>query len=89
MFFHPLCQLSNLESFQDQPWSSQDVHQMRGRVHRQPQKHKVTCIHLLANDTSDIIVDGMARGKRDMMDVFLSKDAGKGMVFIYRLGIPS
>jgi hypothetical protein len=62
---------------------------MRGRVHRQPQKHKVVCIHLLAIDTSDIIVDGMAQGKRDMMDAFLSKDAGKGMNFESLSGIPS
>lgn len=51
---------------------------MWGRVYRQPQKHKVLCIHLLANDTADIIVSGMARGKRDMMEAFLSKKAGEG-----------
>ncbi|KAF9470773.1 hypothetical protein BDN70DRAFT_939435 [Pholiota conissans] len=66
--------------FLDQPWSAQDIRQMRGRVHRQPQKNKVICIHLLANETSDIIVDGMARGKRDMMEAFVSKKAGKDML---------
>lgn len=51
---------------------------MRGRVHRQPQIHEVLCIHLLANETADVIVSGMAQGKRDMMEAFLSKKTGEG-----------
>lgn len=73
LFFHPLIQLR-----QDQPWSAQDVRQMRGRVHRQPQKHKVHCYHLLANETADILVSDMAQGKQGMMDAYLDKPAGKG-----------
>lgn len=55
---------------------------MRGRVHRQPQRHEVLCIHLLAKDTADVIVSGMARGKRDMMEAYLSKPAGQGSFII-------
>ena len=52
---------------------------MRGRVHRQPQQDEVLSIHLLAKDTADVIVSGMAQGKQDMMEAFLSKPAGRGL----------
>lgn len=50
---------------------------MHGYVHRQPQKHIVHSIHLLANKTANILVSNMAQGKQDMMEVFISKKAGK------------
>ena len=63
---------------QDQPWSAQDERQIRGRAHRQPQKKEVLLIHLLANDTADIVLSGMARGKHDMLEAFLSKGSNQG-----------
>ena len=51
---------------------------MTGRVHRQPQKNHVLSIHLLGNDTADVLVANMAGGKQDMMKAFLSKKAGLG-----------
>ncbi|KJA15384.1 hypothetical protein HYPSUDRAFT_207935 [Hypholoma sublateritium FD-334 SS-4] len=63
--------------FLDQPWSAQDVLQMTGRVHRQPQKKPVLSIHLLGNETADVLVANMAEGKQDMMEAFLSKKAGQ------------
>jgi len=38
----------------------------------------VTVYHLLADNTSDILLSGMAKGKKDMMEAFLSKECGKG-----------
>jgi hypothetical protein len=63
---------------QDQPWSAQDERQICGRAHRQPQKKEVHCYHLLADETSDIILSSLARGKKDMMEAFLQKQAGQG-----------
>lgn len=68
-----------MRTCQDQPWSAQDERQIRGRAHRQPQTREVRCYHLLANDTADIILSGLARGKRDMMEAFLKKETGQGM----------
>lgn len=66
------------KDMQDQPWSAQDERQIRGRAHRQPQKKEVLVIHLLANNTADIVLSGMARGKHDMLEAFLSKKANQG-----------
>jgi SNF2 family DNA or RNA helicase len=63
---------------QDQPWSAQDERQIRGRAHRQPQTKEVLIYHLLANDTADIVLSEMARGKHDMLEAFLSKQSNKG-----------
>jgi SNF2 family DNA or RNA helicase len=63
---------------QDQPWSAQDERQIRGRAHRQPQQKEVLVYHLLANDTADIVLSGMARGKHDMLEAFLSKQSNQG-----------
>jgi SNF2 family DNA or RNA helicase len=79
--FGMFCQaFSNLSDngIQDQPWSAQDERQIRGRAHRQPQKKEVLVIHLLANNTADIVLSGMARGKHDMMEAFLSKQSNQG-----------
>ncbi|KAJ3494060.1 hypothetical protein NLJ89_g10889 [Agrocybe chaxingu] len=68
---------ANVIIFLDQPWSAQDERQIRGRAHRQPQKKEVTCYHLLANNTADVILSGLARGKGDMMEAFLKKETGQ------------
>lgn len=57
-----------------------------GRAHRQPQKKVVNVYHLLADGTSDLLVSGMARGKRDMLEAFLSQDAGQGTLLIWFSG---
>ncbi|KAJ4463203.1 P-loop containing nucleoside triphosphate hydrolase protein [Lentinula lateritia] len=59
--------------FFDQPWSAQDERQIRGRAHRQPQSKVVTVIHLLANDSSDIIIYNISRGKEHLFDAFLNR----------------
>jgi TATA-binding protein-associated factor len=67
-----------MTSNQDPPWSSQDVRQIRGRAHRQPQKKEVEVIHILAEDSSDVLVHSMAHGKQDMFEAFLERPAGRG-----------
>jgi hypothetical protein len=42
----------------------------------------VNIYHLLADGTSDLLVSGMARGKRDMLEAFLSQDARQGTFLI-------
>jgi TATA-binding protein-associated factor len=37
----------------------------------------VHVIHLLANDTADIVLSGMARSKHDMLEAFLSKESNQ------------
>jgi len=64
--------------YQDQPWSSQDECQIRGRAHRQPQKKTVTAIHLLAMDSADPLIWEMARGKSAMFDAFVIKEKAEG-----------
>ncbi|GLB33117.1 putative helicase [Lyophyllum shimeji] len=66
--------------FLDQPWSAQDELQIRGRAHRQPQKKVVKCYHILADDTADVVLAALARGKQDMLESFLQKDTGKDLV---------
>ncbi|KAF8074473.1 P-loop containing nucleoside triphosphate hydrolase protein [Lyophyllum atratum] len=65
--------------FFDQPWSAQDERQTRGRAHRQPQKKTVKVIHLLASDSADLLMNDVARGKRDMFDAFVNKELRDGM----------
>ena len=67
-----------LTPFKDQAWSGQEMKQARGRCHRQPQKKVVHCYHLLAENTADILLYGLARGKEEMMTAFLSKEEGRG-----------
>lgn len=67
-----------IRSNKDQPWSAQDERQIRGRAHRQPQKKEVICYHLLAEGTADMLLSGMAHGKHDMLEAFLSEGAGRG-----------
>jgi TATA-binding protein-associated factor len=63
---------------QTQPWSAQDERQIRGRAHRQPQQKTVKAIHLLAGDSSDLLMNDMALRKRDMFDAFVNKELGSG-----------
>ncbi|PPQ93015.1 hypothetical protein CVT25_006099 [Psilocybe cyanescens] len=63
--------------FLDQPWSAQDELQIRGRAHRQPQQQTVRCYHLLADETADIILAALARGKHHMMAAFLKQEHGQ------------
>jgi TATA-binding protein-associated factor len=42
----------------------------------------VKVIHLLASDSSDILMSNMARGKEDMFEAFVNKELGKGMLSI-------
>ncbi|KAJ2926181.1 hypothetical protein H1R20_g10917, partial [Candolleomyces eurysporus] len=63
--------------FLDQPWSAQDQTQIIGRVWRQRQQVPVVAIHLLAANTADITLSSLARGKKDMLDAFLTTDASK------------
>ncbi|KAF8800887.1 hypothetical protein BYT27DRAFT_7216694, partial [Phlegmacium glaucopus] len=69
--------IADVVIFFDQPWSAQDERQIRGRAHRQPQKKIVKVFHLLAGDSSDILMNAMARGKRDMFDAFVNKELGR------------
>lgn len=66
---------------QDQTWSSQDERQIDGRVWRQPQDKNVIIYHVLADQTSDIMLSSMASTKRDMLDAFLDKNTGEGNQF--------
>jgi len=66
---------------QDQTWSSQDERQIDGRVWRQPQAKEVLIYHILADQTSDIMLSGMASTKRDMLEAFLDKNTGEGNQF--------
>jgi TATA-binding protein-associated factor len=54
--------------------------QIIGRAWRQRQQRTVVAIHLLAAETADITLSSLARGKKDMLDAFLTTDASKGNV---------
>ena len=62
---------------QDQTWSAQEEHQIRGRLYRQGQKHDVVCYHLIAQNTADMVLSSLAQGKKQMMEAFLSTDKAK------------
>ena len=36
---------------------------------------------MLADETADVILASLARGKQDMMEAFLQKERGRGMFF--------
>jgi hypothetical protein len=57
--------------------------QIRGRALRQGQQKIVTCIHLLADKSSDLLMNAMARDKGDMYDAFVNQEAGKGGVLCH------
>ena len=54
------------------------MRQIRGRAHRQPQQKTVVAIHLLASESTDILMNDIALQKRDMFDAFVNKELGKG-----------
>lgn len=54
------------------------MRQINGRVHRQPQRKSVHAIHLIAADTSDVIMFGMANGKKGMLETFVNRKSGEG-----------
>ncbi|KAJ3564157.1 hypothetical protein NP233_g8477 [Leucocoprinus birnbaumii] len=64
--------IADVVIFFDQPWSAQDEQQIRGRAHRQPQNKVVKVIYLLAKDSADLLLHGVARGKRDMFNAFMN-----------------
>lgn len=66
---------------QDQTWSAQDERQIDGRVWRQPQDKEVIIYHILADQTSDIMLSTLASTKSDMLDAFLDKKTGEGNLF--------
>ncbi|KAG6871948.1 hypothetical protein C0995_014639 [Termitomyces sp. Mi166 len=72
--------------FFDQPWSSQEEQQIRGRAWRQPQKKTVTEIHLFAEDSADLVMYQVARGKKDAFNTFVNKETSKGSA--YHLFLP-
>ncbi|KAF9033680.1 hypothetical protein BDP27DRAFT_1374971 [Rhodocollybia butyracea] len=69
--------IADVVIFFDQSWSSQDEIQIQGRAHRQPQKKEVKAIHLLAENSTDILINNLARGKKDMYDAFVHKNLAK------------
>ncbi|KAF5347354.1 hypothetical protein D9756_010005 [Leucocoprinus leucothites] len=74
--------------FFDQPWSSQDECQIIGRAHRQPQQKTVKVIYLLANDSADLLMNAMARNKRDMFDAFVNKELREELQTILEGHVP-
>ncbi|KAJ3563513.1 hypothetical protein NP233_g8897 [Leucocoprinus birnbaumii] len=64
--------IADVVIFFDQPWSAQDEQQIRGRAHRQPQKKTVKVIYLLAMESADLLLHGVARGKQDMFNAFMN-----------------
>ncbi|RXW15947.1 hypothetical protein EST38_g9910 [Candolleomyces aberdarensis] len=73
---------ANFIIFLDQPWSAQDERQITGRVWRQRQRRPVTAIHLLAAETADITLSSLARGKREMLDAFLTTNTSKDLLSV-------
>jgi len=63
---------------QDQCWSAQDQRQVIGRAWRTPQSHIVQVVHILALETTDVIVGSMAMGKKDMLEAFTRNGSSKG-----------
>ena len=63
----------------DQPWSGGDIDQTNGRVHRPPQSREVWIFHVLALGTSDVVMSSLARGKKEMLNAFVSKQDGQGV----------
>jgi len=44
------------------------------------------CYHILADETADLLLAGLARGKQDMMEAFLKKERGQGKWFAQPAG---
>ncbi|KAF5345577.1 hypothetical protein D9756_011032 [Leucocoprinus leucothites] len=80
--------VADIVIFFDQPWSSQDECQIIGRAHRQPQRRIVKVIYLLANDSADLLMNAMARNKRDMFDAFVNKELREELQTILQGHVP-
>ncbi|KXN81008.1 Nuclear protein STH1/NPS1 [Leucoagaricus sp. SymC.cos] len=80
--------IADIVIFFDQPWSAQDEHQVKGRAHRQPQKKEVKLIRLLAIDSSDLHLYGVAKRKRNMFDAFVNKELSEDLRGILEGRIP-
>jgi SNF2 family DNA or RNA helicase len=65
-------------------WSAQDMRQINGRIHRQPQDKTVHVIHLIADGTSDVLMYAMATGKKAMLEAFVKRNPdSKGKITKY------
>ncbi|THU75620.1 hypothetical protein K435DRAFT_706785, partial [Dendrothele bispora CBS 962.96] len=73
--------IADIVIFFDQPWSGQEERQIIGRAHRQPQRRTVKVIHILANDSTDILMSSMAKGKSAMFEAFIQKQDGQGKYY--------
>ncbi|KAH6899432.1 P-loop containing nucleoside triphosphate hydrolase protein [Coprinopsis sp. MPI-PUGE-AT-0042] len=69
----------NIVIILDQPWSAQDIRQIIGRCYRQRQTRTVYVYHLTANDTADVPLAAIARGKKAMLDAFVTRDSTKAL----------
>lgn len=65
---------------QNQVWSYQDAVQIFARAYRQPQKKHVRAIHLLAAESSDLLLNAIALRKKDMFSGFVNKELGQGKI---------
>ncbi|KAG6848956.1 hypothetical protein H0H93_012463 [Arthromyces matolae] len=66
--------IADVVIFFDQPWSAQDERQIIGRAHRQPQKKVVKTIYLLAENTAEILIHNLAKGKANMFEFFINPE---------------
>lgn len=57
---------------QDQQFSAQDKRQLYGRIWRHPQLRICIIYDLIALSTSDVILNEMARGKKEMLTTFVT-----------------
>lgn len=79
--------MHGLTSFQDQVFSQQDKRQLIGRIWRHPQERRCIIYDLIALETADVVLNHMARTKREMLDVFTGNGHGEGKTFsTYVLG---
>ncbi|KAF6745335.1 P-loop containing nucleoside triphosphate hydrolase protein, partial [Ephemerocybe angulata] len=62
--------VANTVIFLDQPWSAQDEHQIRGRIHRHGQTRPCTSYQLLALDTADVTMSRISGSKKNMLKSF-------------------
>ncbi|TFK31185.1 P-loop containing nucleoside triphosphate hydrolase protein, partial [Crucibulum laeve] len=76
--------IANIIIHLDVCWSAQDMRQIVGRVYRQPQEKVVHSIHLIARNTSDVVMYDMALGKKTMLETFVNRDAGKELLALFK-----
>ena len=78
------CLSTDIQLFnpQNQVWSYQDAVQIFARAYYQPQKKRVRAIHLLAVESSDLLLNAIALRKKDMFSGFVNKELGQGKVLL-------